>query len=124
MQRTFRATISFAVLCLAVAASPARSAPPDAAQPAAGYSDAELKSFAVAAAKVQRINDTYLPKLRTATSDDEQRQVQETASAEMRRALQEEGISVDKFRSIVSQAQADRALAERIREQFRQSQAQ
>ena len=121
MRRTFLATISFAILCLVMAA-PARAAP-DAPQPAAGYSDAELKSFAVAAVKLQRINDTYLPKLRTATSEDEHRQVKETATAEMRRALQEEGLSVDKFRTIVSQAQADRALAERIREQFRQSQA-
>lgn len=122
MQRAFLAVISSALLCFGALSPPARSAEPGVGQPAANYSDAELKSFATAAAKVQRINDEYLPKLRTAQSDDEQRHVQETATAEMRRALEEEGISLDKFRSIVWQAQADRALAERIREQFRQSQ--
>ena len=122
MQRTFLATISLAVLSFALAPAPARSAEPGMAQPAAEFSDAELRAFAKAAAKVQRINDVYVPKLSTAASEDEQKQVQETATAEMRRALDDEGISVDKFREIVTRAQVNPGLAGRIREQVRQSQ--
>jgi hypothetical protein len=40
----------------------------------------------------------------------------------MQRALDEEGISADRFKEIVMQAKDDRALADRIREQFKQSQ--
>jgi hypothetical protein len=103
-------------LGLGLAASPALP------QAAAQYSDAELKSFAMAAAKVQRINDVYLPKLYGAANEAEKRQVEERATAEMQRALDEEGISADRFKEIVMQAKDDRALADRIREQFKQSQ--
>ena len=112
MTRAVLAAISFVVLGLAAA--------PSLAQTAGDYSDTELRSFVVAAAKVQQINDAYLPKLRAAKTDEETKRVQETANAEMKRALDEEGISVDRFQEIVAQARADRALIERIREQLRQ----
>ena len=96
------------------------AAAPSLAQPAAEPSDAELRSAAIAVEKVQRINEAYSPKLRAAESGEEARRVEESANAEMRRALKEEGLSEDRFREIAAQAAADPALAERMRQQFRQ----
>jgi len=85
-------------------------------QSASGYSDAELKSFATAAVEVRRIQIAYAPKYQSATSAEEQQQVQRTAVEEMARAVQKEGISVDKYNEIVGQIRENPVVAERVRE--------
>ncbi len=92
---------------------------PPAQQSASSFSDSELKSFAVAVLEVQRINDTYVPKLQSAQSPEEQQQLRQTASQEMVRAVEKEGMSVDKYKEILSQAQADPAVAERVKQHMR-----
>ena len=104
--------------CAPVVFSQASLQPP-AQQSASSFSDSELKSFAVAVLEVQRINDTYVPKLEGATSPEEQQQLRQTASQEMVRAVEKEGMSVDKYKEILSQAQADPAVAERVKEHMR-----
>jgi hypothetical protein len=88
-------------------------------QSAPGYSDAELKSFAVAVLQVQRINDAYLPRLQSAKTPEEQQQVKEAASGEMVRAVEKEGISVDKYKEIMTQAQTNPEVAERIKQHIK-----
>jgi hypothetical protein len=44
-----------------------------------------LRTFAVAVVGVQRVTDTYMPILKTATTIQDQQKVEETASAEMAR---------------------------------------
>jgi hypothetical protein len=94
---------------------------PPAQQSAPDFSDSELKSFAVAVLEVQRINDDYVQKLERAASPEEQQQIRQTASQEMVRAVEKEGMSVGKYKEIMSQAQADPALAARVQEHMKSS---
>ena len=106
-------------LTCAPAVFPQATLQPPAQQSASSFSDSELKSFAVAVLEVQRINDTYVPKLESAKSPEEQQQLRQTASQEMVRAVEKEGMSVDKYKEILSQAQADPAVAERVKQHMR-----
>jgi hypothetical protein len=92
----------------------AQGGAPNVQQPARSYSDDELKSFAVAALQVQRINDSYLPKLKTASTPEEQKQVEKVATDEMVKAVEKEGMSVDKYKEIMNQAQSNPEIADRV----------
>lgn len=96
---------------------------PGAAQTAPAYSDSELKSFAVAVLEVQRINDAYVQRLSTAATPEEQQQLRRSASQEMVRAVEKEGMSVDKYKEIMSHAQTNPAVAERVKEHIRSGNA-
>ncbi|MBI4206248.1 MAG: DUF4168 domain-containing protein [Betaproteobacteria bacterium] len=92
----------------------AQGSAPKVQQSAPSYSDSELKSFAVAALEVQRINDAYLPKLKSASSPEEQKQVEKTATAEMVKAVEKEGMTVDKYKEIMNHAQSNPEVAEKV----------
>ena len=94
---------------------------PPTQQPAANYSDAELKSFAVAVIEVQRINDVYVQKLASAATPEEQQQIRRTASQEMVKAVEKEGMSVERYKEIMSHAQTDPSVAARVQEHIRSS---
>jgi hypothetical protein len=100
----------------AVFAQASPQSPVEQTAPASNYSDSELKTFAVAALEVQRINDAYVQKLESAKSPEEQQQLRQTASQEMVRAVEKEGMSVDKYKEIMSQAKANPAVAERVQQ--------
>lgn len=122
-----RSSFVAAAVCAAMgmAGAPAASAQgtaPKAQQPAPSYSDAELKSFAVAALEVQRINDAYLPKFKSASSPEEQKQVEKTATAEMIKAVEKEGMSVEKYKEIMNQAQSNPEVAERVMQHIKKVQ--
>jgi hypothetical protein len=108
-------------LVCAPAALPQLTQQPPGTQSAPAYSDSELKSFAVAVLEVQRINDDYTLKLQSAKSPDEQQQLRKTASQEMVRAVEKEGMSVEKYREIMNQAETNPAVAERVKEHIRSS---
>ena len=82
----------------------------------ATYSDAELKSFAAAAADVHRINSTYLPKLAEANPD-EQRQIEKQAVQETTRAVEKQGLTSDRYDEILTAAQSKPEVAKKV-EQF------
>ena len=108
-------SIAAAPVTAAQGAAPEDRQPaPEAQQPAPSYSDAELKSFAVAVVQVQRINDAYLPKLKTANSPEEQQQVKKTATDEMVKAVEKEGMTVDKYKQIMNHAQSNPEIADRV----------
>ena len=117
------ATTAIAVLALA-AAPPATAQSVQSAieQSAPAVSDAELKSFAVAVLEVRRITDTYVPMLKTATTIEEQQQVEKAASAEMKQAVENEGMTVGRFNQILTLARIDPDLTERIRRHIKQPQ--
>ena len=87
--------------------------------PAAAYSDAELKSFAGAVVEVHRINDAYIPKLQAANTPDEEQQIEAAALREMVQAVEKEGISVEKYEEILTQAQNNRDVAHRLKQPLR-----
>jgi hypothetical protein len=114
--RTRVASLLLGVVGLACTpAAFAQAIQPPAAQSASSYSDSELKSFAVAVIEVQRINDSYVQKLQGTASPEEQQQLRQTASQEMVRAVEKEGMSVDKYKQIMSHAETDPAGAERVK---------
>ena len=92
------------------------SSPPLAAQSAGSFSDEELKSFALAAVEIHMINETWLPKLQTATSPEERQEVQKSASAQMQRAVETKGMTIERFEEILSQARANPEVADRVRQ--------
>ena len=107
-------TIAFALL--GVAFAPVSFAQPDrgAEQKATSYSEAELQSFAEAALEVKRIKVAYIPKLEAAASEEEHAKVKKEASQEMKRAVEERGISVDKYQEILASALTNPELAQRV----------
>ena len=97
------------------------STPPSAAseQAATPYSDAELKSFAVALLEVDRIKTTYAPKL--ALTLRAQQEVKQAASQEMVQALKQQGISVDKYQEMLINVQTNPALAGKVDHYLKES---
>jgi len=102
----------------APAAKPAT--PPAAA--AAAITDQELKTFAVAALEVKKINDSYRPRYQSADTPAAKEQVQKEATEKMSAAVEQKGLSVDKYNQIVRVAQADPEVAKQIDGYARQAQ--
>jgi hypothetical protein len=86
---------------------------------ASSYGESDLNSFAVAAVKVHRINNTYSQKIEEAGSDEEKVQLEQKASGEMVDAVKHEGLTVDTYQDIVSRLQSDADLAARVRQKIK-----
>jgi len=115
MIRSTILTIAFAILGVAWApVSFAQLGQAAVEQAAKSYSDAELQSFAEAALEVKRIKGTYIPKLEAAESLAEQQEVKQAASQEIKRAVEERGISVDKYQEILASALTNPEIAQRV----------
>lgn len=84
----------------------------------ASFSDADLKAFVLAAIHVQRISEIYSERLEDAKTPEEQQNVKQAATSEMVKAVETEGISVDKYQEIANQAQTDQDVAERLKQQI------
>jgi len=77
--------------------------------------DAELKSFASAVVEVHRINDAYIPKLEAASTPDEEQKLEAAALREMVQAVENEGLSVEKYEEILTQVQNNREIVHRLK---------
>jgi hypothetical protein len=82
----------------------------------ASFSDADLKAFVLAAIHVQRISEFYAERLQDAKTPEEQQEMKQAATSEMVKAVETEGISVDKYQEIANQAEADEDVAERVKQ--------
>lgn len=82
------------------------------------FSDDDLKSFVLAAIKIQHITESCAAKLDSAQDLDEQREIKESAVSEMVEAVENEGISVDQYQKIAQHAQSDEKTAERLKHQI------
>ena len=119
-----------AALDLAAPAASAQSVQPVVAQstspaaaPAPSFSDTELRVFADAVLEVQRVTDTYLPRLKAATTIEDQQKVEETASAEMTRVVENRGMTATRFSQILELTKVSPELADRVRWHIHQSSA-
>jgi single-stranded DNA-specific DHH superfamily exonuclease len=102
------------------AAPSAPASPPMLSEPSnSSYSDRELRSFAVALLEVERIKSSYAPKLEQKLR--EQAQVKQAASLEMLRALEKQGMSVDKYQEMLANVQSHPELAGKVAEYLKQS---
>jgi hypothetical protein len=88
----------------------------------APISDSELRSFAVAALEVQRINNEYMPRVEAARTSEEQQQLVLVATNEKVQAVETRGLSVEKYQEILQQAQTDPEMADRIVEHIESEQ--
>lgn len=104
--------IAWAPLALAQAAPPA--APITAPQTATDFTDADLKSFAVAVVHVSQISDTYLPIYQAAKTPEEQQLVEQKATDEMVQAVKNQGMSVEKYQEILAHAKSNPQVANRV----------
>ena len=83
-------------------------------QPApATVSDQKLDQAAAAIKQVESIRDQYDQKLSTAAPEKKE-QLAEEGSAAMKKAVTDQGLSVDEYNSIVLNAKKDPALRERL----------
>ncbi|HVO90976.1 MAG TPA: DUF4168 domain-containing protein [Casimicrobiaceae bacterium] len=82
------------------------------------YSDDELKSFVGAALDVIRVKDAYTPLLEAAATPEQATLVKQQASAEMTKAVEGQGMTVDRFQEILTNAQGAPDLAARINQQL------
>jgi len=85
------------------------------------YSDAQLKSFAVAALNVHRIRDLYLPELEAAGTLAQEQVIRKAATDEMVGAVEREGLTVEQFREISIQMERSPELARRVEEHAREA---
>ena len=79
------------------------------------YSDAEVRSVAMALVAVDRIAHDYLPSLEAAATPEDEDRVREAAVGEATQAINNSGISVDKYNEILLVARNDPQVADRIR---------
>lgn len=109
---------TFALVWAPLAAAQfAPKAPPSQDNPS--YSDAELKSFAGAAVQVERISSSYEPRLKAAQTVKEQRVVEEALSDEMTRAVEQEGLTVDRYKEILKHSLTNPEVSKRVREHIK-----
>jgi len=76
--------------------------------------DMELKSFADAAREVFRIRQAFAPKVQSAKSEMDARDVIVAAEKEMGKAIRRAGLTVARYNEILRAAQRDPSLAGRI----------
>jgi Domain of unknown function (DUF4168) len=91
--------------------------------PTPSFSDTELRVFAVAVVGVQRVTDTYLPVLKRSTTIQDQQRVEDAASAEMARVVENQGMTVSRFSQILELTKVSPELANRVRWHIQQSTA-
>jgi hypothetical protein len=86
---------------------------------ASSYSDTALRSFALAALNVERVRNLYLPKLEAAATPEQQQEVRKAAADEMAHAIEGQGMTVDQYMEISTQARQNPELAKRVQEHVR-----
>ncbi len=76
----------------------------------AQISDRELTAFAKAYTEVQQIRSQYEPTLRKTKDPKEAERLQQTANAKLKKSLDKEGLSVDRYNKIYAAVNANEEL--------------
>jgi Domain of unknown function (DUF4168) len=87
--------------------------PPQAPSPSLTVSDEKLNAAAVAIGRVTNIRQSYEPKIAAAPPADKQR-VAEEANDAMKKAVTDQGLTVDEYNSIIRTAQNDPSVRQRL----------
>lgn len=102
-------------------ATPPAATPPSAQAPApkaSDISDSDITKFAQVNKKVQHLRAEYTEKLQASGTDQQKSAaIQREAQDKMVKAVEDSGLGVAKYNEIIRVAQADPALAQRIRSQ-------
>ena len=86
---------------------------------AASYGEDDLNSFAMAAVRIHRISTAYTQQIKEAKSEPEKADLEQRANGEMIKAVENEGLSVDTYQTIVSNLDFDADLADKVRHKIR-----
>ena len=97
-------------------------APQQEQQQGAPISEDQLRSYAVAAAEVQRISAQVQPRIQAAGTEAQKRQIQQQALDQMAQAVREEGMSVQEYNEITQQVQTDPQLSQRVQNYLKSDQ--
>ena len=108
--------LSVAALLLSPAANAQMSqtpAPPQAQSPSPTISDEKLNAAAAAIRQVTSIRQSYEPKIAGAAPSDKQRMTDEANTA-MKKAVTDQGLTVDEYNSIIRTAQNDPGVRQKL----------
>lgn len=78
------------------------------------FTDEELKSFAAASLRVEEIGSKWQPKISDAEDKADEEQLREEAMSEMVQAVQQKGLSVDRYNRIALAVQSDPEIARTV----------
>jgi Domain of unknown function (DUF4168) len=85
------------------------------------FSDQQLESFVVAAIAVDEVIRQWNPRIQAAENETQAAQLRDQANAELMEVItQADGITLEQYQQIGRAAQADQALATRIREIYQE----
>lgn len=113
---SLKAAAALAVAMLAIAPAPLMAADekPKAAAKKPNFSEKRITDFVAAAKDVFAIRRKYAPQFESAANTAEKKKIVQTASGEMKQAIQNRGLTVDQYNAVLVAAKDDQALAERI----------
>ena len=79
------------------------------------FNDQKLEAFVVAVVKVDRLIDSWTPKIRSAESEEQAEAMNKQANAELRQAIEQtDGITVDEYKTISDAMRLDSELMARV----------
>ncbi|HVP86528.1 MAG TPA: DUF4168 domain-containing protein [Casimicrobiaceae bacterium] len=73
-----------------------------------------MRSFAEAAMEVKHIKEVYIPQIVAAASEEEQQELEEAATKEMTKAVENRGLKVDRYQETLAAALTQPELAHRV----------
>lgn len=126
----FAATIAFALAASPYALAqtpeaqeqqppPAQGAPAEqpqqpSVQTAPDLSQEELKTYAVAALEVQKVNQSYQPAIQEAESNEEKKAIFDKAMEQMVGIVRDKGLTVEKYNQITAVMEANPEVAQQV----------
>ena len=113
------AALSAAELLLLPAANAQMNSPQASPQTQSTISDEKLNAAAAAIRQVSSIQQSYQGKIEAAPSDKQRLTIE--ANDAMAKAVTDQGLSVDEYNSIISTAQNDPAVREKLSQRMRRS---
>src|ERR1700751_1592221 len=96
------------------------AAPPHAQSPSPTIPDEKLNAAAAAIGQVTSIRQSYEPKIAAAGPSDKQRVTDEANNA-MKKAVTDQGLTVDEYNSIIRTAQNDPGVRQKLSQRIPQS---
>lgn len=103
-----------------IASAQVQSPSPNLSQEPQNIPDQKLDAAAAAIGRVASLKQDYQQRIAAASSTDKERLVDEALSA-MRKAVTDQGLSVEEYDSILTVAQNDPGVREKIRQRIRPS---
>lgn len=96
------------------AAGPALADDSAAAATPANISDERLNAFVAAAKEVFAVRQKYGPQFEAAATDDDKKKVVQLAQGEMKKAIQNHGLTIEQYNAVLVAARGDKTLAEKL----------